>query len=736
MANHPIITEVTYDELIALITGSQLEPGLQYLITDYRTVHWMVNYDYDGGINYIYAPTYDTVPAPGNISVTPDAVGDNPVTWYYKACYFNDSAYKERRSAFSVESSYQEGDSTTSVMFNCDAIPAWATEVIIFRGATSGVYSELVDAEGVPQELYNTFIESPGAVDTVSAFGGDKIVVTGDVEPLLVTALDVDQLELEAQSMVYPTDKISYRVGTLPITGLIPFRDYFTFEEVPGYKGLITYREDTVNCLKAPLDWRVFTYRKYTIDQPAWEEKEYNSGDFVSCEYVIYKAIASIEDTCQVSTITLKGTVGEAVINIDGAFNRNVVFNSDLTTTASDFVTAYAADYSAIGITLTADTGLLVFTASVAATPFNAPTIAQAEGLGWNLTGVVSTVASRSVTETPDTSNRWKALYNTYNSSYLSYHPNYLPNGTVNLNPDIEDFLDVTVFGESCYNIDISDGRVCLQKVPFLTFYIGCTNMTFGSGCYAMTFGSNCYYLTFDSGCGYMTFGSNCNALTFYIGCTNMTFGSGCYTMTFGAGCGNMTFGSGCYTMTFGAGCGNMTFGSGCYTMTFGAGCGNITFGSGCYTMTFGASCNAMTFGSNCYYLTFDSGCGYMTFGSNCYDMTFGSNCNAMTFVIASAMTFGSNCNNMTFGSYCSSMTFGSGCYNLILPDYAAFNDFKDGCMNVDFTDSEVDIIIDGRTVTHQRVSNTGIKIVQSYLNYDTDHYEMVYAENTIGIGD
>ena len=45
MANKPIITDVTYSELVNLITTNGLTEGLSYLLTDFQTVHYM----FDGG---------------------------------------------------------------------------------------------------------------------------------------------------------------------------------------------------------------------------------------------------------------------------------------------------------------------------------------------------------------------------------------------------------------------------------------------------------------------------------------------------------------------------------------------------------------------------------------------------------------------------------------------------------------------------------------------------------------
>jgi hypothetical protein len=78
-------------------------------------------------------------PAPGNITVTPDAVGDNPVTWYYTVCYL-DAGITER-SLFSIESSFIIGDATNSYVFNCNTIPSWGQTVYITMGIISEIYT-------------------------------------------------------------------------------------------------------------------------------------------------------------------------------------------------------------------------------------------------------------------------------------------------------------------------------------------------------------------------------------------------------------------------------------------------------------------------------------------------------------------------------------------------------------------------------------------------------------------
>lgn len=61
-------------------------------------------------------------------------------------------------------------------------------------------------------------------------------------------------------------------------------------------------------------------------------------------------------------TVTLLGSSGSLTISETGNLTKTITFASDLTTTANNFVTANAATYAVIGITLTSDDSDLIFT--------------------------------------------------------------------------------------------------------------------------------------------------------------------------------------------------------------------------------------------------------------------------------------------------------------------------------------------------------------------------------------
>ena len=89
----------------------------------------------------------------------------------------------------------------------------------------------------------------------------------------------------------------------------------------------------------------------------------------------------------QVATITLTGTSGAANVLMGGFQNYLATFNTSLTQTAADFVTAYASEFAfRFGITLTSSGVDLIFTGSAAGNVFNVTSITNAGG---NLAGTL-----------------------------------------------------------------------------------------------------------------------------------------------------------------------------------------------------------------------------------------------------------------------------------------------------------------------------------------------------------
>lgn len=113
------------------------------------------------------------------------------------------------------------------------------------------------------------------------------------------------------------------------------------------------------------------------LTRPA-DTTAYTAGDHITAYTAAVK---------QKETVTLTGTSGTATIAAAGGLTKTATFATDLTTTAANFVTAFAADYLAQGIVVTSSVADLIFEAQTAGVPFTAPTITNATG---DLSGTVA----------------------------------------------------------------------------------------------------------------------------------------------------------------------------------------------------------------------------------------------------------------------------------------------------------------------------------------------------------
>ncbi len=101
-------------------------------------------------LKYHPIPATYQAPAPTNISITPDAVGTNPVTWYYKVIQIT-SEFKITEP--SEEQSYQQGDDTTKLILDLDHLDYDDVDLfVVIKGTTSGVYTNMVLASFTPPD--------------------------------------------------------------------------------------------------------------------------------------------------------------------------------------------------------------------------------------------------------------------------------------------------------------------------------------------------------------------------------------------------------------------------------------------------------------------------------------------------------------------------------------------------------------------------------------------------------
>ena len=128
-----------------------------------------------------------------------------------------------------------------------------------------------------------------------------------------------------------------------------------------------------------------------TASTPGIDMTEYPSVEILAEDLkgVVANAATNAVAKARRDTVTLTGTSGRATIVCNGV-SRTAVWNTSLIQTATDFVTANAADYLAAGVVLTRSSQVLIFTAAVPGTDFTgATTIAN---ISPNLAGSVATL--------------------------------------------------------------------------------------------------------------------------------------------------------------------------------------------------------------------------------------------------------------------------------------------------------------------------------------------------------
>jgi len=82
----------------------------------------------------------------------------------------------------------------------------------------------------------------------------------------------------------------------------------------------------------------------------------------------------------QVDTVSVTGTSGTATIAAAGGLQSTVTWDTNLTDTCANFVTAYAAAYLAVGIVITSSVADIIFTSTELGQEFLHPTITPATG--------------------------------------------------------------------------------------------------------------------------------------------------------------------------------------------------------------------------------------------------------------------------------------------------------------------------------------------------------------------
>jgi hypothetical protein len=156
--------------------------------------------------------------------------------------------------------------------------------------------------------------------------------------------------------------------------------------------GFIFLPEDYLRLISFKIaGWLQDAVMPITTLDPLYILQKYRAsrGGIAKPVIAISSAIKTNVPVAQVDHVEVVGSSGSAHLSGPGALTRTLTFNTSEIQTATDFVTAWAADYAAKGITLTRSNATLIFTAAAAGTAFDHPTVLTVEG---DLTGEITFV--------------------------------------------------------------------------------------------------------------------------------------------------------------------------------------------------------------------------------------------------------------------------------------------------------------------------------------------------------
>ena len=208
-----------------------------------------------------------------------------------------------------------------------------------------------------------------------TGFNDNYKIVRANVEPNLLalidahgTSADIATLQSKLNSLFPLTPDVDILINWANIYD--PIHGAATVDIVDGYSLIADYKSDTERYESAGISYSTGT----------------NVVVYTGLTENLHRTFAFA--LTQVNTVTLSGTSGTANIPIVGV-NYLATFNTNLTTTASDFVTAHAVALDTAGVTVTSSGAVLTFRSTDPSVPF---TIADAVNATGNLAGAEASV--------------------------------------------------------------------------------------------------------------------------------------------------------------------------------------------------------------------------------------------------------------------------------------------------------------------------------------------------------
>ena len=501
---------------------------------------------------------------------------------------------------------------------------------------------------------------------TIHMIAGSTDINTAPVEPLIVTALKVNEVSKHAIQEAYVSDYLEYDVA-----------DVLCEDGSTPRPGKITFRKDMAYNVSFYYDRRNYLTRRFQIIQNGSYNydalKVYNAGEFALynstglyvCHLTPGVAGMTPDSDTQYRTL-ISNTLG---IN-PYIFTLNTQFLSgalslDLTTSQD-----YKTFHTTVGTNISGDLGTIdnVFLGGATDVKMGKDNINNIFGVN-----CVSNIIG-------------SGCY----SNYIGVDCNYNELKNYCYQNLLQDNSDGNIIGDSSNNNLISwgAGRNTLGDL--------CVNNTFVQGCIWNILDDECEWNVFwpdnlgnlfDRVCNYNIFHANCGKNKFDSGSARNKFLDGAVNNTLHWASTNVVginftgneIGYNSNTNTFWDNCSYNFFGELCETNTFGDDLLNNTFWNVCQENiiwnlfrnniaqnnfslnTIGYSCNANKFGQSCARNTIAAGFEYNTLGAATIYNVFGDNCLYNVLGANSEYnTFGTSCNNNTIGNEAKNNTFGN----------------------------------------------------------------------------
>ena len=169
-----------------------------------------------------------------------------------------------------LEKNISENPGLTTEQLGIDPVAGATTKYLSEKGTMEEVPDAPAPLTNITYDQLTAAISGstliPGAkylitdYQTVHIIPNTEDINTGEVEPLLITAISANKLAPEAYSALFPDDVIYYS----------PTNDQ---DIVPSCtKGYIYRRVDTKQNNDIPFDFRQVKFRRWQISQPTWDE--------------------------------------------------------------------------------------------------------------------------------------------------------------------------------------------------------------------------------------------------------------------------------------------------------------------------------------------------------------------------------------------------------------------------------------------------------------------------------